>query len=76
MPIFRYHCQHCEADFELLLPRFDSPAECPSCGANDPERQPSLIGAIAAGNKHNCASAGQCPAAGHCCSGSCGCGKH
>ena len=39
------------------------------------EKLPSLIGAISA-NKTSCAMQNQCPSAGHCCSGSCGCGKH
>ena len=77
MPIFRYHCPGCGADFELLLSRFDSPAECPKCGMTELEKQPSLIGAIAAGNSGNkCSMTDNCPAAGHCCGGSCGCGKH
>lgn len=75
MPIFRYHCPQCNADFELLLARFDSTAECPECGSAELEKLPSLIGAISA-NKTSCAMQNQCPIAGHCCSGSCGCGKH
>lgn len=76
MPIFRYHCQECDADFELLLSRFDSPAECPACGSEQLEKQPSRIGAISAGKSAGCVMSGGCPAAGHCCSGSCGCGKN
>lgn len=77
MPIFRYHCPGCGADFELLLSRFDSPAECPECGETELEKQPSLIGSIADGkSKTHCGMMEQCPSAGHCCSGSCGCGKH
>ncbi len=75
MPIFRYHCPECDADFELLLARFDSPAECPRCGCTELEKQPSLIGSISSKN-NGCAMQNQCPGAGHCCSGSCGCGKH
>ncbi len=75
MPIFRYHCPECNADFELLLSRFDSPAECPECGCSELEKQPSLIGSISS-KSNGCAMQNQCPSAGHCCSGSCGCGKH
>ncbi|MCI5778794.1 MAG: zinc ribbon domain-containing protein [Lentisphaeria bacterium] len=74
MPLFRYHCSACGADFELLLARFDSPAECPKCGAPDPERRPSRIGAITSGN--SCASRESCPAAGGCCCGGHCAGKH
>ncbi|MBE6377395.1 MAG: zinc ribbon domain-containing protein [Lentisphaerae bacterium] len=76
MPIFRYHCQDCDAEFELLLARFDSPAECPECGSEKLEKQPNRIAAITSKNS-GCAMQNSCPAAGaHCCSGSCGCGKH
>lgn len=76
MPIFRYHCPACNADFELLLARFDSPAECPKCGSDNLEKQPNRIAAITSKNS-GCAMQSTCPAAGtHCCSGGCGCGKH
>lgn len=75
MPIFRYRCQACKAEFELLLARFDSPAECPKCGSEELEKQPNHIAAITSKNSA-CAMQSSCPAAGnHCCSGSCGCGK-
>jgi putative FmdB family regulatory protein len=74
MPIFRYRCKNCNAEFELLLPRYDAPAECPKCGSTDIDRLPSKIGAIASGN--SCAMKSSCPAAGgHCCHGNCA-GKH
>ena len=73
MPLFRYHCPECDADFELLLARFDSPAECPKCGSTDIVRQPSRIGAITAG--HACAVRESCPHAGGCGCGHCA-GKH
>ena len=77
MPIFRYHCPECDADFELLLSRYDSPAECPKCGSNELEKQPSRIGAISGGKSGSaCSMQNMCPSAGHCCSGNCGCGKH
>lgn len=37
MPIFRYHCNACGRELELLVARFDSPAECPLCGSSDLE---------------------------------------
>lgn len=72
MPLFSYHCDECNADFELLLARFDSEAECPKCGSEKILRQPSRIGAINAGN--SCAMKSSCPAGG-CCHGNCA-GKH
>lgn len=77
MPLFRYHCSECNTDFELLLARYDSPAECPHCGSEDLEKHPNRIGSISAGNAGGCSMQQVCPAAGgHCCSGGCGCGKH
>ena len=73
MPLFGYHCPACDADFELLLSRFDSPAECPKCGSADIVRKPSRIGAITAG--HSCAAHDSCPHAGGCGCGHCA-GKH
>ena len=70
MPIFSYHCPKCGANFDLLLARYDSPAECPKCGADAPERQPSRVGAILSG-RAPCAARDTCPAA-----GGCGCGGH
>ena len=74
MPIFRYKCLECQAEFELLLPRFDSPAECPGCGSEQLEKQLNLIGAISSKSKNNCAMSSYCPASsgGCCCAGSCG----
>lgn len=34
MPIYEYHCQACEHDFELLVRSSTVPA-CPECGATD-----------------------------------------
>ena len=72
MPIFRYVCRSCKAEFELLLPRFDSPAECPKCASEDLEKQLNKVGAISV-SKGGCAMSSQCPASasGCCCSGGC-----
>ena len=63
MPIFRYHCNKCQADFELLLARFDSEAECPACGSEDLEKAPNLIGGIHSASKSSCAMSSVCPSA-------------
>ena len=75
MPIFRYKCLECQAEFELLLPRFDSPAECPKCASDKLEKEPSRIGAISSrSGSGNCAMSNYCPSSGGscCCAGSCG----
>ncbi len=42
MPIFEYHCLHCNHDFEMLVARKDADdlrsAVCPSCGRRAGER--------------------------------------
>lgn len=37
MPLYAYMCQHCNADFELLVRASDVPA-CPSCGSEKLQR--------------------------------------
>lgn len=44
MPIFRYECQECGADFETLVRSSDTPS-CPSCGSTRLNQQLSLIAA-------------------------------
>ncbi len=75
MPLFRYQCRKCQAEFELLLARFDSEAVCPECGSADLERAQNRIGAITHTGPAGCAARRDCPSAGthHCCGG-CGCG--
>jgi putative FmdB family regulatory protein len=34
MPIYEYHCPHCEQQFEKLV-RSDTVVACPQCGATD-----------------------------------------
>lgn len=77
MPIFRYLCRACQAEFELLLPRYDAPAECPKCGSADLEKALNKVAAISK-TSSSCAMQAGCPAAASCgCSGGCGCGhKH
>ena len=73
MPIFRYKCQECNAEFELLLPRFDSPAECPKCGSAQLEKALNRVGVISsAPSGGGCAMRNECPSGGCCCAGSCG----
>ena len=46
MPIFRYTCKKCNAEFELLLPRFDSEAKCPKCGSLELEKALNRFAAV------------------------------
>jgi len=38
MPIFDFHCQSCERNFELLVRSSDVPV-CPACGSTALEKQ-------------------------------------
>ena len=72
MPIFRYQCQECKAEFELLLPRYDSDAECPVCGSVKLEKALNRVGVISGGSSNSgCAMRNECPSGG-CCGGGCG----
>lgn len=73
MPIFRYQCQECNSEFELLLPRYDSPAECPKCGSVKLEKALNRVGVISSAPAGaSCAMRNECPSGGCCCPGSCG----
>ena len=76
MPIFRYQCQECKSEFELLLPKYDSPAECPFCGSEKLDKALNRVGVISKSSASGCAMSDICPSGGGCCSGGC-CGhKH
>ena len=72
MPLFRYVCSDCNYEFELLQPRFDSPAACPKCGSGNNRRQVNRVGNIKTAGPASCAARGDCPSAGgHCCGEGC-----
>ena len=75
MPIFNYKCKACGIECELLVPRFDSEAECTKCGSADLEKLPSRFAAVLNKGPRSCANRDACPSA-HKCGGSCGCGGH
>lgn len=43
MPIFEYICQDCGRDFERIVPRHDSSADCPHCDSKTVEKQLSVF---------------------------------
>jgi putative FmdB family regulatory protein len=79
MPLYEYHCNNCEARFEMLRPmsQADSSAACPRCAEITGRRVISLFAAVsrdASGDSRLVASSGpsgcgSC-AGGHC--SSCG----
>jgi len=46
MPIYEFHCETCEADFELLVRSMGAKpkARCPECGGRKARRKLSLFG--------------------------------
>ena len=73
MPLFRYICNDCKNDFELLQSRIDEPARCPKCGSANNTRQLNRIGGIRNSGPAGCSVRGECPSAGghECCGGCC-----
>lgn len=69
MPMYEYHCQACEKDFDhrTSIDARDSKVECPSCGSKKTGRKLSVVG-VGAG-------AASAQGGGHVHSGGCGCGK-
>ncbi|MBI5462948.1 MAG: zinc ribbon domain-containing protein [Gammaproteobacteria bacterium] len=41
MPIYDFHCRHCDRSFELLIGLSEKPA-CPECGSEDMQKLVSL----------------------------------
>ena len=49
MPIYEFHCNKCDTNFEQLLMGSDKP-ECPKCSSNDVGRLLSACGFVSKGN--------------------------
>jgi putative FmdB family regulatory protein len=54
MPLFEYVCNDCRKSFERIVPRYDSPADCPHCNSTRVEKQLSVF--AVAGSKSDGAS--------------------
>ena len=75
MPLFRYICNKCRNDFEVLQSRSDEQVLCPKCGSADNARQLNRIGGIRNSGPAGCSVRNECPSAGgHECG--CGCCHH
>ncbi|MDI9565475.1 MAG: Zinc ribbon domain protein [Chloroflexi bacterium ADurb.Bin120] len=64
MPLYAYHCDNCDQDFEKLV-RFSDPnsntPECPGCQSRKTRKRLSTIAAISSGQSQ---SAGGCVSSG------------
>jgi putative FmdB family regulatory protein len=49
MPIYEYHCEACEDEFELLLRSGEQPA-CPACQSEKLTRKFSVVAAHSSGS--------------------------
>ena len=50
MPIYEYHCQHCDADFERLVRSPSEKVRCPECSAGRVRRKLSVFGMSSKGS--------------------------
>jgi len=55
MPIYEFHCEKCDADFEQLFRSMDAAAvgtvRCPECGGKKTRRKLSLFGMSVASSR-------------------------
>ncbi len=56
MPLFGYHCDKCETEFELLV-RSDSKPKCPECGSAKLVKLASAFAPMESGPKCDFSSA-------------------
>lgn len=73
MPLYEYHCETCERDFEKrrAIKEADAPVQCPECESKEVTRKLSLFIAL-----HKSDAGAQMTGGGGCCGGACGCGGH
>ncbi len=65
MPVYDYHCSHCNAAFTVrkAMSEIDSPTPCPECESRETQRLISVVAIFAsgsAGQKRALAGASSC----------------
>ncbi|HID20974.1 MAG TPA: zinc ribbon domain-containing protein [Planctomycetaceae bacterium] len=60
MPIFEYHCPHCDCEFELLVRGSEEPA-CPECGTKRIQKLLSAPAGHASGTQSAGSTYPSCP---------------
>ena len=75
MPLYEYHCDTCERDFEKRRPikEADAPIQCPECAGAEVSRKMSLFIAF---TKSDTGTASLGGGGGCGCGGACACGGH
>jgi putative FmdB family regulatory protein len=72
MPLFEYLCSDCDRRFEKIVPRHDSPADCPHCHSQHVEKQLSVFAVAGNTSKDSAMDAPGCGRCGAAEPGSCG----
>jgi putative FmdB family regulatory protein len=70
MPIYEYHCEKCEQDFEYLVIGSDDPL-CPSCHSKKVCKQMSTFGFVSKGGGGETVSRSAGSSCGSCAASSC-----
>lgn len=69
MPIYEFHCEHCERDSEILVRTANGKnSECPHCGSRKLVKKFSTFASAGAGGP---AASRKGHDGGHCCGGGC-----
>lgn len=76
MPLYEFHCQDCDTDFEKrrTMQQADAPLECPECSSQDVTRKMSKFITLTKSESSAVNFGGG--GGGGCCGGACGCGGH
>jgi len=76
VPIYEYHCNDCDSDFEYLVIAKSEPSVCPSCGKGDVNKLISACSFLSkGGNGETVTSSASGSSCGGCSATSCsGCG--
>jgi putative FmdB family regulatory protein len=53
MPLYEYHCEHCDYSFEILIRSTRDQANCPRCGGDHVEKQLSIPAAAQTGHSRS-----------------------
>lgn len=74
MPLYEFHCQDCNNEFETRrsIQEADAPLECPECESRDVIRKMSVFVAFTKSDSEAASLGGGCGCGG----GGCGCGGH
>lgn len=75
MPLYEYHCESCEHDFEKrrAIQEADAPLQCPTCESKEVTRKLSLFIAL---TKSDAGTQSLGDGGGCGCGGACACGSH